>query len=161
LILWNGMPICTSTAANHRQRSDCESNEVISERTYMSSLTRVYWLWYRCWKLGTSQTRTKFKWKFNGLSLWANYTDRATAACRRRLVPTLADRGCLVVSVTDPYGRILGFLDGSRYFFFQVAPQLYSWGWLDPVSDPILRRKSSSAGNPTQTSGSIARISDH
>jgi hypothetical protein len=31
-----------------------------------------------------------------------------------------------VVSVTDPYGRILGFLDRSRYFFFQVAPQLYS-----------------------------------
>jgi hypothetical protein len=31
-----------------------------------------------------------------------------------------------VVSVTDPYGRILGFLDLARYFFFQVAPQLYS-----------------------------------
>jgi hypothetical protein len=29
-----------------------------------------------------------------------------------------------VVSVTDPYGRILGFLDRIRYFFFQVAPQL-------------------------------------
>jgi hypothetical protein len=33
-------------------------------------------------------------------------------------VPTFADRGCHVVSVTDPYGRILGFLDRSRYFFF-------------------------------------------
>jgi hypothetical protein len=29
-----------------------------------------------------------------------------------------------VVSVTDPYGRIVGFLYRSRYFFFQVAPQL-------------------------------------
>jgi hypothetical protein len=28
----------------------------------------------------------------------------------------LADRRCHVVSVTDPYGRILGFLDRSRYF---------------------------------------------
>jgi hypothetical protein len=28
----------------------------------------------------------------------------------------LADRGFHVVSVTDPYGRILGFLDRSRYF---------------------------------------------
>jgi hypothetical protein len=28
-----------------------------------------------------------------------------------KLVPTLADRGCHVVSVTDLYGRILGFLD--------------------------------------------------
>jgi hypothetical protein len=27
-----------------------------------------------------------------------------------KLVPTFADRGCHVVSVTDPYGRILGFL---------------------------------------------------
>jgi hypothetical protein len=29
-----------------------------------------------------------------------------------------------MVSVTDPYGRILDFLDRSRYFFsFEVAPQ--------------------------------------
>jgi hypothetical protein len=26
-----------------------------------------------------------------------------------------------VVSVTDPYGRILGFVDRSRYVFFQIA----------------------------------------
>jgi hypothetical protein len=32
------------------------------------------------------------------------------------LVPTFADRGCHVVSVTHPYGHILGFLDRSRYF---------------------------------------------
>jgi hypothetical protein len=31
-----------------------------------------------------------------------------------------------VVSVTDPYGRILGFLDRSGYYFLQIAPQLYS-----------------------------------
>jgi hypothetical protein len=30
--------------------------------------------------------------------------------------------GCRVVSVADPYGRNLCFLDRSRYFFFQVAP---------------------------------------
>jgi hypothetical protein len=43
-----------------------------------------------------------------------------------KLVPTFADRRCHVVSVTDPYGRIVGFLDRSSYVFFQVAPQLYS-----------------------------------
>jgi hypothetical protein len=43
-----------------------------------------------------------------------------------KLVPTLVERGCHVVSVTDPYGRNLGYLNLSRYFFFQVAPQLYS-----------------------------------
>jgi hypothetical protein len=34
------------------------------------------------------------------------------------------DRGCHVVSVTDPYGRILGFLDRSRYFSIKY---LLSW----------------------------------
>jgi hypothetical protein len=32
------------------------------------------------------------------------------------VLPTFADRGCHVVSVTDPYGRILGFRDRSHYF---------------------------------------------
>jgi hypothetical protein len=59
---------------------------------------------------------------------------------RERTIPTerpplvgkvsakFADTGCHVVSVTDPRGRILDFLDRRRYFFFQVAPQLYSRG---------------------------------
>jgi hypothetical protein len=38
---------------------------------------------------------------------------------------TFVDRGCRVDSTTDPHGCILGVLDRSRYFFFQVAPQLY------------------------------------
>jgi hypothetical protein len=47
-----------------------------------------------------------------------------------KLVKTFALRGCHVVSVTGPYGRILGFLDRSRYYsyFFQAASQLYSRG---------------------------------
>jgi hypothetical protein len=36
-------------------------------------------------------------------------------------VPTFAERGCRVVSATDPHGRILGFIDRSRYYFFQAA----------------------------------------
>jgi hypothetical protein len=39
-----------------------------------------------------------------------------------------ADRGCHVLSVTNPHGRNLGYLGRSRYFFFQVASQLYSRG---------------------------------
>jgi hypothetical protein len=62
-------------------------------------------------------------------------SDRSLSA---KLVSTFADRGSHVVSVTDPYDRILGFLDRSRYFFFQVAPQLYSRGWVNPVPDPLL-----------------------
>jgi hypothetical protein len=45
-----------------------------------------------------------------------------------KLVPTFADRRCRVVNATGPHGRILGFLDRSRYYFFQVAPQLHSRG---------------------------------
>jgi hypothetical protein len=41
----------------------------------------------------------------------ASYTDRATAACQRSWCQLFADRGFHVVSVTNPYGRILGFID--------------------------------------------------
>jgi hypothetical protein len=39
--------------------------------------------------------------------------DRCLSA---KSLPTFADRRCHVVSVTDPYGLILDFLDRSRYF---------------------------------------------
>jgi hypothetical protein len=89
-----------------------------------------------------SACKLKLKTTFRGLSPRANYTDRSTAASAK-LVPTWSVRGCHVVSVTDPYARILCFLDRSRYFFFQVA-QLYSRSWVDPVPDPLLLRKSGS-----------------
>jgi hypothetical protein len=66
------------------------------------------------------------------------------------LVPTFADRGCCVVSTTNPYGRIIGFLDRSHYFFFQVAPQLYSRGWVYPIPDPLFLIKSGSTRNQTR-----------
>jgi hypothetical protein len=76
-------------------------------------------------------------------------SDRRLSA---KLVPTFSDRRWQVVSMTDPYGRDLGFIDRSRYFLFQVPPQLYSRGWVGPVPDPLLLRKSDSAGNRTRTS---------
>jgi hypothetical protein len=78
-----------------------------------------------------------------------------------KLVATSADRGCHMVSVSDPYGRVLGFLDRSRYFFFQVAPQSNSRGWVNPVPDPLRLRKFGSGGNLTRTSWYAARNSDH
>jgi hypothetical protein len=61
---------------------------------------------------GDSQKKKKKKYikqnkKLHGVSLRANYTDRLSA----KLVPTFPDRGCHVVSMTDPYIHILGFLD--------------------------------------------------
>jgi hypothetical protein len=50
----------------------------------------------------------------------------------------------------DPYDRIPGFLGRSRYVFSLVAPQLYSRGWVDSVPNPLLLRKSGSAGNQTR-----------
>jgi hypothetical protein len=54
----------------------------------------------------------------------------SVASVRKRTIPT--ERPPLVsevsANVTNPYSRILGFLDRSRYYFFQVAPQLYSRG---------------------------------
>jgi hypothetical protein len=71
-------------------------------------------------------------------------SDRRMSA---KLVTTFADGGCRVVNATDPHGRILGFLDRSRYYIFQVAPQLYSRGWVEPIPDPLHLRKSN--GNNT------------
>jgi hypothetical protein len=98
-------------------------------------------------------------------TLWPESTIKLYRPSYRRLsaklAPTFADRGRRVVSVTDPYARIPGFLDRSRYFFFQIAPQLYSRGRVDPVPDPLLIRKSGSAGNRTRTFGSVARNCNH
>jgi hypothetical protein len=51
----------------------------------------------------------------------------------------------------------------SRYeplLFYQVAPQFYSRGWVDPVPDP-LHFFCGSAGNRTGASVSVAKNSDH
>jgi hypothetical protein len=77
-----------------------------------------------------------------------------------KLVPTLADRGCRMVSAMNPSVVNFGFLDQSRYFL-EIASQLSSRGWVDPVPDPLLLRKSGSTGNQTQISESVARNSDH
>jgi hypothetical protein len=97
------------------------------------------------------------KLKLNSVAQSANEIYRPSD-CRlsAKLVQIFADRGCNVVSMTDTYGRILGFLDRSP-----EVPQLYSRGWVDPVPDPLLLRKSGSAGNRNRTSGSVARNYDH
>jgi hypothetical protein len=78
-----------------------------------------------------------------------------------KLLPTFADRVCYVVSTKDSHCRNLCFLDRSRYFIFQVARQLCSRSWVNPFPDPLLLRKSGSAGNRTRTSEYLARNSDH
>jgi hypothetical protein len=64
-----------------------------------------------------------------------------------KLVPTLADRGCHMVSATNPHCRWFRFSRLEPLLSFQVAPQLSSRGWVNPVPDPLPLRKSGSAGN--------------
>jgi hypothetical protein len=83
---------------------------------------------------------------YTELCWWRLYRsrDRRLSA---KLVATFADKRCHVVSVTDPPGQFLGFLDRSRNCFLQAATQLYWRGWVDPVSDPLLLRKSGRPGS--------------
>jgi hypothetical protein len=88
-----------------------------------------------------------------GTKTWTPFTEFASELYRpsdrrlsAKLVPTFADRGCHVVSTTDFNYHFLGLLDRSRYFFFQVAPQLYWRGWVDPVPNPLPLRKVVASG---------------
>jgi hypothetical protein len=84
-------------------------------------------------------------------SLETNYTDRATATCWWNLVPTFVDRGVSRGQhVGSPTVVSLSLLDRSRYFSFKKLLIYPHKGWVDPVPDPLLLRKSSSAGNRTR-----------
>jgi hypothetical protein len=89
------------------------------------------------------------KTKHHGLSPRANYTNRATAACRRSYCQLFADRGCHVVSVTEPYGRILSFLDSCTHEAEWTPFQTHYFSF------------SGSAGYRTRPPGSVAKNSDH
>jgi hypothetical protein len=58
------------------------------------------------------QTNKQTPWSESASELYRP-SDRRLSAKR---LPTFADKGYQVVSVADPYGRILGFLDRSHYF---------------------------------------------
>jgi hypothetical protein len=61
---------------------------------------------------GLDETNKQTPWSESASELHRP-SDRRLSA---KWLLTFADRGCHVVSVTDSYGRILGFLDRSRYF---------------------------------------------
>ena len=87
----------------------------------------------------------------------------SVALVREQIIPTerppsvgevsanfLRIEGCHVVSATDPHGRWSLFSGPEPLLFIQVDPQLTSRGWVDPVPDPLLLRKSGSTGNRTR-----------
>jgi hypothetical protein len=74
-------------------------------------------------------------------------------------LPIFADRRCHLVSVTNPYGLILGFLDRSRYFSIKQLLSFTHEAERTPFQTHYLF--SGSAGNRTRASGSVAKNSDH
>ena len=53
----------------------------------------------------------------------------------------MAVQGTLWLAKRYPLPLISDFLTGFRYFSYQVAAQLASRGWVDPVPDPTLPEK--------------------
>jgi hypothetical protein len=92
--------------------------------------------------------------KCSGFSPKANYTHRATAACRR--IERI--EGIPWSAQWIPTAVNFGLLDRSRYFL-EIASQLFSRGWVEPVLDPLLVKNLVSPGNEPDTSWSVARNS--
>jgi hypothetical protein len=77
-----------------------------------------------------------------------------------KLVPTLADRGCCVVSVTDPHRRNIGFLDRSHYCFFQILNCTHETEWA-PFQTHYFSESLVASKIEPGTSGSVASNPDH
>jgi hypothetical protein len=94
-----------------------------------------------------------FIYVFIGASELYRPSDRRLSA---KWVPTFADRGRHVVSATDPYCCILGFLDRSRYFSIkQLLSCSHEAEWTPFQTHYFFF--SGSAWNRTQPSGSVAK----
>jgi hypothetical protein len=127
-------------------------NVLWGRRQTWSSLTA--WTNGFCFLVSITDFSTKLnklKTKLRGLSPLANYTDQSSATCRWCKCQVFRIEGAAWSVRRILNGCILGFLDRSRFYFFQLAPQLNSRGWADTVRGPLLLRISGRAGNRTRT----------
>jgi hypothetical protein len=99
----------------------------------------------------------RMKKKLHGLSPRANYTDRATAACRRNDCQPLRIEGATWSAWRIPTAVFSVFQTGASTFLSSSSSAVLMR--VDPVPDPLLFF--GSAGNRTRASGSVARNSDH
>jgi hypothetical protein len=74
----------------------------------------------------------KTPWSESASELYRPSDRHLSAKC----LPTFADRGCHMVSVTDPYGRILDFMYRSRYLFLPSSSSLVLMRLSGPRSRP-------------------------
>jgi hypothetical protein len=148
-----------------RQNADCvfKSRALVPSNNKMCNLMD-----YACFlrvllanlhKPLTLMTNVLYKKKLHGLSPQANYTDRETAVCRQNDCQLSRIEGATWSAWRIPTAVFLVSRQ-EQLLFYQVATQLYSRGWVDPVPDPLLFF-SGSAGNRNRASGSVAKNSDH
>jgi hypothetical protein len=84
-------------------------------------------------------------------NIWATKKLRGFVV-RKRTIPTERPPLLRIEGVAQriPTAVNLGFIDRSRWFSIQVAPQLSSRSWVDTVPDPLLVRKPGSTSNRTR-----------
>jgi hypothetical protein len=83
------------------------------------------------------QTKKQTLWPQSASELYRR-SDRRLSI---KLVPFFATRGCHVLSATDPYGCILGFLGWSRYFFLPSSSSITITKLNGPQSRPTTSQK--------------------
>jgi hypothetical protein len=88
-----------------------------NRRYYYLQLTLFIIIVNKCFCLRPFTCSSTSPEKKNKQTPWSESASELYRPSDRRLsakwLPTFVDKGCHVVSVTDPYGRILGFLDRS------------------------------------------------
>jgi hypothetical protein len=88
------------------------SKETMQRQTYKYCLLRL--------NTGSVSILCLYKTKQSPWSEFASELHRPSDHhLSAKWLPIFADRGFHVVSVTDPYGRILDFLDRNRYFYIK------------------------------------------
>jgi hypothetical protein len=111
-------------------------------RNFSSTLyPQSCWHYFKLYTVYSLQLKKK-KLKLNSVA-WV--CERSIPTERQpmsaKLVPNFADRGCHFVSVKDPYGRILGFIDRRCYFFFSNSSSIVPTRLSGPRSRPTTSLK--------------------
>jgi hypothetical protein len=97
------------------------------------------------WKVPNVKQKTKFV----AISSQANYIDHA-AAIVGEATANFSDREVSRDQRNGSPRPLISVFQTGACVIIQVAPQLSSRGWVDPVSDSLLLRKSGSARNGTR-----------
>jgi hypothetical protein len=88
-----------------------------------------------------AETKLRRRKKLRGFQSASELYRSSDRRRSEKLAPTLADRGCHVVSAASPSDRNFDFLDPEPLLFLPSSSSNCSQGRVDPVPDPLLVRK--------------------